>query len=107
MYNDWEVFEVLKPTFLKRYFNIFFTIKINQIHICIKKMPGVGSIAMISVWTSILSSQKNGNGAPRRTPFIKFLLLILGKQFLNQNDVEFDFRLGHALILFAFLWIIK
>ena len=32
--------------------------------------------------------------------FIIFLLFILGKIFLNQNDVEFDFSIGHALVLF-------
>ena len=31
-----------------------------------------------------------------------FLLLIPGIIFSNQNDVEFDFSIGHALVLFLF-----
>ena len=31
--------------------------------------------------------------------FVKFLLFILGKIILNEN-VEFDFSIGHALVLF-------
>ena len=43
-------------------------------------------------------------------PFPFFLLFILGKQFLNQIDVEFDFSIGHAIVPFFvmfFLIIIK
>ena len=35
--------------------------------------------------------------------FIKFLF-ILGNFFLNQNDVEFDLSIGHALVLFLFFF---
>ena len=68
-------------------------------------MPGIQSIAMISVRTTIVTL-KNVSGAPRSPCFIIFLLFILGI-FLNQNDVEFDFWIGHALVLFIFLWIIN
>ena len=36
--------------------------------------------------------------------FLPFLLFILGKKCLNQNDVEFDFSIGHVLILFRFFF---
>ena len=32
--------------------------------------------------------------------FVMFLLFILGKKNLNQNDAEFDFSIGHALVVF-------
>ena len=35
--------------------------------------------------------------------FVKFLLFILAKIVLNENNVEFDFRIGHALVLSIFL----
>ena len=41
------------------------------------------------------------------TLFVKFLLFILGKFVLNENNVEFDFSIGHALVLFPFFWIIN
>ena len=34
--------------------------------------------------------------------FVKYLLLILGKKMVNQNDVELDFNIGHPLLLFRF-----
>ena len=34
--------------------------------------------------------------------FVKLLLFILGKKKVNQNDVEFDFSICHALALFPF-----
>ena len=46
-------------------------------------MPGVRSIAMKSIRTTIL-------------------LFILGKIVLNENYVEFDFSIGHALVLSPF-----
>ena len=36
--------------------------------------------------------------------FVTFLLLILGKKRFNQNDVEFDLSIGHALVLFLFFF---
>ena len=38
--------------------------------------------------------------------FLIFLLFIL-KKLLNQNNVEFDFSIGYALALFAFILIIN
>ena len=59
---------------------------------------------MISVRTTTLTSQKNMSGAR----FSELLLLfIMGKYFVNQNDVEFDFSIGHAFVLFPFLRIIN
>ena len=66
-------------------------------------MPGVRSIAMKSIRTTIVTSYRNRNGAPHGPPFIIFLLFILGKIILNQNDVEFHLSVGHALLLFLFL----
>ena len=43
-----------------------------------------------------------GDGAPLGPLFIKFLLFILGKIVLNEKIVEFDFSIGHALVLFPF-----
>ena len=37
--------------------------------------------------------------------FVKFLLFILGKNVLNQNDIEFDFSIGHVLVLFPFFFL--
>ena len=34
--------------------------------------------------------------------FISFLLFILGKILLHQNNVEFDFSICHDLVLFPF-----
>ena len=39
--------------------------------------------------------------------FVTFLLFILGKQLLHQNDVEFDFSIGYALVNFPFSYIIN
>ena len=36
-------------------------------------------------------------------PFHKFFIIQPRKNFLNQNDVEFDLSIGHALVLFPFL----
>ena len=60
-------------------------------------MAGVRSIAMTSVRTDILSYSLKKNLS--RAPCLPFhnLLFILGKNFSNQNDVEFDFSRGHAL----------
>ena len=38
---------------------------------------------------------------------IKFLLFTQGFFFLNQNDIEFDLCIGHALVLFHFFWVIN
>ena len=65
-------------------------------------MPGVRSIAMKSIRTTILASQRNGSGAPLGPLFVKFLLFILEKIILNKNNVEFNFSIGHALVLFPF-----
>ena len=35
--------------------------------------------------------------------FVKFLVFILRNCFNNQNDVEYDFSISHALELFQFL----
>ena len=69
-------------------------------------MPGVTSIAMKSIRTTNTHFIKTGV-FPFCSLFIKFLLFILEKKPLNQNDVEFDFSMGHALVLFLCLWIIK
>ena len=65
---------------------------------CIKKMPGVRSIAMISVRTTISLSKKMYEGLL----IVTFLLLILVNKFLDQNDVEFDFKLLLLLYLYPF-----
>ena len=54
---------------------------------------------MISVRTTILTSYKKLSGAPWPPLVPTFLLFILGKKMLDQNDVEFDFRIGHALVI--------
>ena len=47
-------------------------------------------------------------GPPWGPLFIIFLLFIIGKFFLiNQNDVEFDLSIDHALVLIPFFWIIN
>ena len=33
--------------------------------------------------------------------FVTFLSFILGKKFLNENDVELDFSIDYALLLFS------
>ena len=37
--------------------------------------------------------------APLPAIFVTFLLLIRRKNMQIQNDVEFDFRIGHALVI--------
>ena len=45
-------------------------------------------------------------GPPGFSLFVIFLLFIQGKNFLHQNDVEFDLSIGHALVLFPFFVLI-
>ena len=47
--------------------------------------------------------QHNRNNVLHNT---KSFLFTLGKKYLNQNDVEFDLSIGHALVLFQFFLII-
>ena len=54
-------------------------------------MPGVRSIAMKLIRTTILCKEIGEGPAPL---LINFLLFILGKKLLNQNDVEFDVSIG-------------
>ena len=50
-------------------------------HICIKKMPGVGSIAMKSIRTNSV-----------RKEIGSYIFYYLSLEFFkNQNDVEFEF----------------
>ena len=39
--------------------------------------------------------------------FVTFLLFIPGKKLLEQIDVEFDFSMGHTLVILQFLYIIN
>ena len=39
---------------------------------------------------------------PPLCPFGNFFITHPRKKNLNQNDVEFDFSIGHALVLFPF-----
>ena len=65
-------------------------------------MPGVRSTAMISVRTTIYSlPKKMGERARWGALFVFFLLFILKK--CESNDVEFDFSIGNALVIFPFL----
>ena len=62
-------------------------------------MPGVRSIALISVRTTILPKKIE---LSLRVPFfVTFLSFILGNKLLDQNVVEFDFSIGHALVIFS------
>ena len=70
--------------------------------IYIKKMPGVRSVAMKSIRTTILTSEKKQK-RPLETPFPKMFIIHPRIFFLNKNDVEFDFSIGHALVLFPVL----
>ena len=70
--------------------------------ICIKKMNGVRSIAMKSIRASILTLLRNRSSAPG-TPFPKIFIMHPRNFFLDRNDVEFDFSIGHDLVLFPFL----
>ena len=65
--------------------------------ICIKKMPGVMSIAMKSIRTTLLTLKETGVGPPFPKTFI-----IHPRKKKNQNDVEFEFSIGHAFVLFDF-----
>ena len=57
-----------------------------------EEMPGVKSIAKISVKTTVLTSLKKIEQGPPAPPFrIFFLLFTLGIQFLDQTEVEFHF----------------
>ena len=111
MYNEClERFWTLKTQLSGKHILIIFLqwkrIKyIFAVSICIKNMPGVRSIAMKSIRTTILTSKRNRSWTPGAL-FVKFLLFILGKIILNQNDVKFDFCFGHALLPFPFFWII-
>ena len=41
---------------------------------------------------------------PPGAPFSYFFIIHPRKKFLNQNDIEFDFSLGHALVLSPFFF---
>ena len=45
---------------------------------------------------------KNSLGLPA-PHFRNFFIIHHRKKMLNQKDVEFDFNIGHALLLFPFL----
>ena len=63
-------------------------------------MPGVRGIAVKSIrYIHIVKKSESLKGVP----FLKILLFILGFFFLNRNDVEFDFSIGYALVLFPLL----
>ena len=64
-------------------------------------MPGVRSIAMKSIISTILTSKRKRSEALWEPLFVKFVLFIL-KKFLNENDGEFDLSIGHDLVLFPF-----
>ena len=56
----------------------------------------------------LYSLRKEIGAGPPGDPFIVKILLFILRIFLkNQNDVKFDFCIGHAHVLFCFLWIIK
>ena len=60
-------------------------------------MPGVGSIAMISVTTTIYTHFLKKNWV-RPTPpplIVTFSTFNIGNKLLNQKDVEFDFNIGN------------
>ena len=54
-------------------------------------MPGVRSIA------------KEIRVGHLWAPFRKFFIIHARKKKLNQNDLEFNFSIGHALVLFPFV----
>ena len=60
-------------------------------------MPGVRSIAMKSIRTTILRKEI-GVGPPIH----KIVIIHPRIFFFNQNDVEFNFSIGHDLVLFHF-----
>ena len=64
-------------------------------------MPGVSSIAMISVRTTILTSWQKLSCALEPN-FHNFFIIHTRKKLLHQNDVEFDFSIGHGLVIFMF-----
>ena len=59
-------------------------------------MPGVRSIAMTSVRTTVLCS-----------PFRNFFIIHPSKKMLGLNDVEFNFRIGYFLVSFPILRIVN
>ena len=61
-------------------------------------MPGFMSIVMQLIRTTILTSKGNWSGAP----FSYFFIIHPRKKNLNENDVEFELSIGHALVLFQF-----
>ena len=58
-------------------------------------MPGVRNIATISVRTTILLKK---NWARPIGP----IFVTVGRKLFDQNDVEFDFRISHVLVIFPF-----
>ena len=84
-------------TFWKCIFIIFLLWKWIKYIFVLKRCLELG----VLLWNQLelLYSISKGIGAgPQRQPFPKIL---------NQNDVEFDFSIGHALVLFPFFWIIN
>ena len=65
-------------------------------------MPEVRSIAMKSL-ELLYSLCKEIGAGPLWPPFCKIFFIHSRKKIVsNQNDVEFDLSIGHALVLFPF-----
>ena len=41
------------------------------------------------------------------SPFVTCLLLTLGIIKNDENEIKLDFRIGHVLVIFLFLWIVN
>ena len=65
--------------------------------------PGAGSIAWYK-WELQYSLLKKYREGPLFTIFFYINTI---KKLLDENYVEFDFRIGHVLIIFPFLWILN
>ena len=65
-------------------------------------IPGVRSVAVTSVRTTTILTSKKIMFDPRAPLFVTFLVT-LGKKLLDQNDVEFDFRIVYFHVTFQFL----
>ena len=76
-------------------------VKVPMSLLIVEQRPGVRSIAMLSVRTTILTSYiEQGPYVPL---FITYLLFTIGKSMLDKNYIEFDFMNGPVHVPLSFL----
>ena len=104
-----QVWNFKNPTLEKRILIIFLHWKwIRYIFVLFVLKRYLELVVLLWNQLELLYSLCKEIGAgPLGPPFCKFFIIHPRKKNLNQNDVEFDLNIGHALVHFIFFWIIN